>query len=203
MQTYIIYPMVVGSKVFDKGMMIYQHDYGMEYTIPIYSWYIQGTDKQILMDTGEMQPIQSESRKKAIDGRIVTLEQELARFGLEPGDIDVVIHTHLHNDHCENDYKCANARFYCHNQEPQNVHNPHPLDYKYLEDFIEDIEENGQIEEVQDGQEILPGISVLHPPAQTPGGLTVMVQTEKGLAAITGFCVREENLFPPAQITAM
>ncbi|MGM0423974.1 MAG: N-acyl homoserine lactonase family protein, partial [Thermodesulfobacteriota bacterium] len=28
MQTYIIYPMVVGSKVFDKGMMTYQHDYG-------------------------------------------------------------------------------------------------------------------------------------------------------------------------------
>ncbi|MFO8033331.1 MAG: N-acyl homoserine lactonase family protein [Desulfohalobiaceae bacterium] len=203
MQTYIIYPMVVGSKVFDKGMMTYQHDYGKEYTIPIYSWYIQGADKQILVDTGEMQPIQSESREKAIDGRIVTLEQGLARFGLEPGDIDVVIHTHLHNDHCENDYKCANARFYCHSQELQSVHNPHPLDYRYLEDFIEDIEENGQIEEVQDGQEILPGISVLHTPAHTPGGLTVMVQTEKGLAAITGFCVIEENLFPPAQITAM
>lgn len=119
MQTYIIYPMVVGSKVFDKGMMTYQHDYGQEYTISIYSWYTQGTDKQILMDTGEMQPIQSESREKAIDGRIVTLEQGLARFGLEPGDIDVVIHTHLHNDQCENDYKCANALFYCHNQELQ------------------------------------------------------------------------------------
>jgi N-acyl homoserine lactone hydrolase len=37
----------------------------------------------------------------------------------------------------------------------------------------------------------------------TPGGLTVLVETEKGKAAITGFCVIVENLYPPKQITAM
>lgn len=51
--TYTIYPMVVGTKVFDKGMMTYQHDYGLEHTIPIYSWYIKGGGQNILVDTGE------------------------------------------------------------------------------------------------------------------------------------------------------
>lgn len=27
---YTIHPMVVGTKVFDKGMMTYQHDYGQD-----------------------------------------------------------------------------------------------------------------------------------------------------------------------------
>jgi hypothetical protein len=60
MNLYRIHPIVVGTKVFDKGMMIYQHDYGKPYTIPIYSWYLEGANRKILVDTGKMQPIQSE-----------------------------------------------------------------------------------------------------------------------------------------------
>lgn len=41
----------MGTKVFDKGMMTYQHDYGKSYTIPIYSWHLEGGDKNILVDT--------------------------------------------------------------------------------------------------------------------------------------------------------
>ncbi len=54
-------------------------------------------------------PIISDSREKAINGKIHTFEQGLAMWGLKPENIDIVIHTHLHNDHCENDYKCVNA----------------------------------------------------------------------------------------------
>ena len=117
MQTYTIHPIVVGSKIFDQSMMTYQHGQGRTYTIPIYSWYLRGGDQHILVDTGEMQPICSEDRQKAIGGRIYTFEQGLARWGLTPEDIAVVIHTHLHNDHCENDYQCVNARFYVHEKE--------------------------------------------------------------------------------------
>lgn len=61
---YRIHPIVVGTKFFDKGMMTYQHDYGKEYTIPIYCWYIEGGDKKILVDTGEMKPLQSPAREQ-------------------------------------------------------------------------------------------------------------------------------------------
>ena len=54
--TYRIHPIVMGTKVFDKGMMTYQHDYGTPYTIPIYCWYLEGGDKKILVDTGEVRP---------------------------------------------------------------------------------------------------------------------------------------------------
>jgi len=195
--------MVMGSKIFDKGMMTYQHDYGKPYTIPIYCWYLEGGDKKILVDTGELHPIQSEDREKAINGRIVTFEDGLAQWGLTPEDIDIVIHTHLHNDHCENDYKCSNAVFYVHEKELEHIRNPHPLDFRYLEDFIYEISEAGQIRTVTGDAEIVPGIRVLHTPAHTEGGLSVAVATSQGTAIITGFCCLLENFFPPPQITGM
>jgi glyoxylase-like metal-dependent hydrolase (beta-lactamase superfamily II) len=203
MTTYKIHPIVMGTKVFDKGMMTYQHDYGKSYTIPIYCWYIEGGDKIILVDTGEMRPIVSEDRETAIGGKIYTFEEGLAQWGLAPEDIDIVIHTHLHNDHCENDFKCANAVFYVHEKELEHIHDPHPLDFRYLEDYIEDVEDNGQIIKVTEDREIVPGIRVMHTPAHSEGGLTVLIETEKGTAAITGFCVIMENFYPPASVTGM
>jgi glyoxylase-like metal-dependent hydrolase (beta-lactamase superfamily II) len=203
MSLYIIHPIVMGSKVFDKGMMTYQHGYGTPYTIPIYCWYLEGGEKKILVDTGEMSPIVSTEREAAIGGKIYTFEQGLAKFGLTPEDIDIVIHTHLHNDHCENDFKCVNARFFVHEKELERIHDFHPLDFRYLEECIEDVEANGQIEVVTEDREIVPGIRVMHTPAHTEGGLTVLVDTAKGLAAITGFCVIMDNFEPPKEVRAM
>ena len=177
---YTIHPVVMGTKVFDKSMMTYQHGQGESYTIPIFTWIIKGGEKNILVDTGEMNPIRSEDRERAINGKIYTFEKGLARHGLAPDDIDIVIHTHLHMDHCENDYKCENARFFVHEAELSAVHTPHPLDYRYLEDYIEDVEENGQITIVTNDMEIEEGIRVVHTPVHTRGGLTVFIDTPKG-----------------------
>lgn len=207
MTTYWIHPIVLGTKVFDKSMMTYQFNAGQPYTIPIYAWYLEaaegGSAKPILIDTGEMSPIQSEDREKSIGGKIRTFSEGLSRYGLAAADIDLVIHTHLHNDHCENDGFCTNARFIVHEAEIRRIHDPHPLDYRYMEDFILDVEENGQIESLNEDREILPGIRVVHTPAHTEGGLTVLVDTPKGRAAITGFCVIQENFDPPKQVKAM
>jgi len=202
-KTYKIHPIVMGTKAFDKGMMTYQHDYGKPYTIPIYCWYLEGGDKKILVDTGEFAPLKSKEREEAIGGKIYTFEEGLALWGLKPEDIDIVIHTHLHNDHCENDDKCRNAVFYVHEKELESIHNSHPLDFRYMEDYIADVEKNGQIRKLSGDAGILPGIRVIHTPAHTEGGMTVLIDTEKGTAAITGFCVIMENFNPPPRIRAM
>lgn len=203
MTIYKIHPIVMGSKRFDKSMMTYQHGAGTPFTIPIYCWYIEGGDKTILVDTGEMSPIQSPEREAAIGGKIYTFEQGLARFDLKPEDIDIVIHTHLHNDHCENDYKCINATIYVHAKEMERIHDPHPLDFRYLEDYIEDVEENGQIRTLAQDTEIVSGIRCIHTPVHTDGGMSVVIDTEKGKAVITGFCVIKENFDPPKEVRAM
>ncbi|MDH3347083.1 MAG: N-acyl homoserine lactonase family protein [Desulfobulbaceae bacterium] len=203
MSQYTIHPIVMGTKVFDKSMMTYQFGNGEPFTIPIYCWYLKGGDKKILVDTGEMMPIISEEREKNIGGKIYTFEEGLARWELTPEDIDIIIHTHLHNDHCENDYKCTNAEIYVHKKELEHIHSPHPLDFRYIEDYILEVEEAGQIKIVTGDQEILPGIRVIHTPAHTEGGLSIEIETTGGKAIITGFCLLKENFYPPKQITAM
>jgi N-acyl homoserine lactone hydrolase len=198
-----IHPIVMGTKIFDKSMMTYQHGYGQQYTIPIYCWYLHGGDATILVDTGEMSPIQSHDRENAIGGKIYTFEQGLARYDLKPDDIEIVIHTHLHNDHCENDSKCTNAAIYAHAEELEAIHNPHPLDFRYIEDYILDVEENGQIRTVTEDMEVVPGVRVFHTPAHTQGGVSVAVDTDQGTAIISGFCVIDENFNPPRGIRAM
>ncbi|MBI9081780.1 MAG: N-acyl homoserine lactonase family protein [Pseudodesulfovibrio sp.] len=203
MNTYTIHPIVMGTKVFDKGMMTYQHDYGTPYTIPIYTWYIEGGDKNILVDTGEMQPIVSAEREAAIGGKIYTFEEGLAKYGLKPEDIDIVIHTHLHNDHCENDYKCENAKIYVHEKEMEHLYDPHPLDFRYLEDYMDDVKENGQVITVSEDTEVVPGITMIHTPAHTAGGMSIRIETDKGSVLICGFCTILENLYPPIEVKAM
>ncbi|MCP4756956.1 MAG: N-acyl homoserine lactonase family protein [Proteobacteria bacterium] len=203
MAHYKIHPIVMGTKVFDKSMMTYQYGNGQEYTIAIYCWYIEGEKERILVDTGEAHPIRTESREKAIGGRIYTFEEGLAKWNLKPEEIDVVVHTHLHNDHCENDAKCTNAKIFVHEKELERINDPHPLDYRYDDTHIWDAEDNGQFEIVTGDMEILPGIGVMHTPAHTEGGLTVLVDTAAGKAAITGFCVIKENFFPPKAVQAL
>jgi len=107
----------------------------------------------------------------------------------------MIIHTHLHNDHCENDYKCENAEIFVHVKELERIHNPHPLDYRYAEDCIEDEEENGQIRKIFKDSEILPGLRVFHTPVHTEGGLTVMIDTSGGKAAITSAVLFSSKFF--------
>jgi glyoxylase-like metal-dependent hydrolase (beta-lactamase superfamily II) len=57
--------------------------------------------------------------------------------------------------------------------------------------FIEDVEFN----ELEGDAEILPGIRAVFTPGHSPGCQAVIVETQQGPAAITGFCCNKEN-FP-------
>ncbi|WP_347313916.1 N-acyl homoserine lactonase family protein [Thermodesulfobium sp. 4217-1] len=200
---YKIHPIVLGSKSFDKSMMTYQFNYGKPFVVPIYSWYLEGGSKNILIDTGEFMPLKSKDRVDALGTKIYSFEEGLSKYNLTPEDIDIVIHTHLHNDHCENDSKCKNAIFYVHENELKQIHDPHPLDFRYMEDFILDAEENNRIISLKGDADILPGIKMIYTPAHSPGGMSVLVNTEKGKVLITGFCVIDENFNPPPNVMGM
>jgi N-acyl homoserine lactone hydrolase len=191
MQEYTIYPLVVGANETDQGIMTYLKDYGKRIWIPIYVFYIKGGEKNILVDTGLEQFVVPEELGEPYGFKILEFEDALATVALRPEEIDIIIHTHLHNDHCENDYRCTNAEVYVQKAELDFLRNPHPIDHRYYPDILDDV----NIVEIEGDTNILDGIDVIFSPGHTVGGQSVSVNTSKGKAIITGFCCNEMN-FP-------
>jgi glyoxylase-like metal-dependent hydrolase (beta-lactamase superfamily II) len=190
-QTYTIHPLAVGVNRTDQGIMTYQKDYGRRIWLPIYAFYLRGGGKHILVDTGLDEFVLPDGAEDGCGFPIHDFETALETVGLTPADIDVIIHTHLHNDHCENDYKCPRARVIVQRIDLDFFRQPHPLDHRYYADLLDGVE----VETVTGDVELFPGIEVILSPGHTPGGQSVLVNTTAGRAAITGFCCNGRN-FP-------
>ena len=191
MRQYTIYPLAVGINETDQGIMTYQRDYGKRIILPIYMFYIKGSDKNIIVDTGLEQFVVSEEVEKECGFKILEFEDALSSLDLKPEDIDVIIHTHLHNDHCENDYKCSNAVVYAQKAEVAFLKNPHPVDHRYYPDVLDGV----NVVEIDGDAGIEEGIDVIFSPGHSVGGQSVAINTSKGKTVITGFCCNEKN-FP-------
>ena len=191
MTEYVIHPLVVGINETDQGIMTYQRGYGTRIHLPIYVFYISGGDLKILVDTGMEEFLVPEGVEEKYGFKIYEFEDALESVGLKPEDVDLVIQTHLHNDHCENTNKCTNARVVVQKAEYEFALNPHPLDHRYFPDLLEDL----NLEIIEGDREIVPGIEVLLTPGHTPGGQSVSINTSAGRAIITGFCCNGKN-FP-------
>ncbi len=191
MSKYVIHPLVVGINETDQGIMTYQKGYGKRIYLPIYVFYLEGGDQKILVDTGMEEFMVPPGAAEDTNLKIMEFEEALATVNLKPEDVDIVIQTHLHNDHCENTYKCTNAKVYVQQAELDFFKSPHPLDHRYYSDLLDESE----VVTVEGDREIAPGIRVILTPGHTPGGQSVAVETDRGTAVITGFCCNAEN-FP-------
>ncbi len=190
---YSITPLLTGVRNPDQGIMTYQQGYGKRIWLPIWAFLLVSEDKKILVDTGldenELFVPPAFTEETGLEAHSIV--DCLAAEGLTPDDIDVVINTHLHDDHCGNNALFNRATFYAHPEEIKFCNDPHPLDHRYDNYFIEeinftDLPEDGRITE---------GIRVIFSPGHTVGCLSVEVETNDGTAIITGFCCNKEN-FP-------
>ncbi len=192
MATYTIRPLAVGFNETDQGIMTYQRFYGKRIILPIYAFAILGGDKKILVDTGLEDFVVPPDLEERTGFPVMTFEEALETIGWTPEDVDIIIHTHLHNDHCENDALCTNAEVYVQKAELDFCNDPHPIDHRYYPDVLEDV----NLKTIEGDATIVEGIQVLFTPGHTPGGQSVVVETAKGKAVITGLCCNAEN-FPP------
>jgi glyoxylase-like metal-dependent hydrolase (beta-lactamase superfamily II) len=191
MRQYTIHPLAVGVNETDQGVMTYLRDYGKRIFLPIYAFYLKGGERRILVDTGLAEFVAPPGAEDACGFRFLKFEEALASVDLRPQDVDVIIHTHLHNDHCENDFKCTNAEIIVQKTEYEFLLEPHPVDHRYYPDILDGL----KITQVEGDAEIADGIRVIFSPGHTVGGQSVAVNTSDGRAVITGFCCNAKN-FP-------
>ncbi|MGA7277709.1 MAG: N-acyl homoserine lactonase family protein [Desulfocapsaceae bacterium] len=191
--SYSITPLLTGVRNPDQGIMTYQQGYGTSIWLPIWAFLVRGQGHNILVDTGldenELMTPAGFFEETGLEPK--SMAECLAEHGLEPDDIDMVINTHLHDDHCGNNPLFTKATFYAHRDEIAFCRNPHPLDHRYDDYFIEDL----RFSEIDCDQKLLPGLAVVPMPGHTVGTLSVRIATGSGPAMITGFCCNNKN-FP-------
>ena len=192
--TYSIKPLLLGKQKISKGQMTYFVGWEKEIWSAIAIWYINVQGQNVQVDTG----ISSPEVEKYLYGRsyeeINSFEQALNSVGITPEDVNIVIQTHLHYDHCGNTHKCKNAKVVVQEEELKFAYSPHALFAGSINlSFLKDL----HFSIVSGDTEVLPGIKVILIPGHSPGTQAVSVETEKGKAVISGFCSIKENFYPP------
>jgi N-acyl homoserine lactone hydrolase len=119
------------------------------------------------------------------NGRRELLLKRLLERGLRPADIDTVVLTHAHWDHCLNIDLFPNAEVIVHENERRYAQAPDPRDWATAA-YTGLILERHRLREVRDGDEIDAGVRVLDVPGHTPGSIALLVDQEGDRAAITG-----------------
>jgi glyoxylase-like metal-dependent hydrolase (beta-lactamase superfamily II) len=165
--------------------------------VAVVVWYIKAGDKNILVDTG----ISQTDIQKYLYGQpyehIRSFTEALNLVNITPEDVDIIIQTHLHFDHCGHSALCKRAKVIVQEAELDFAYSPHALFFgSYNVTFLKDL----RFHVVTGDCEILPGIRVLLVPGHSPGTQAVAIDTKEGVAIISGFCCIKENFFPPEQM---
>jgi len=146
--------------------------------------------KNILIETGIGNKLSEKMVR--IYGQPAQLLDNLRAAGIVPEEIDIVINSHLHFDHCgwntvRTDGKIAatfpNAKYYAPEGEWQYARHPSLRDaISFISDNYDPLVESGQMTLLKGGEEVWPGISVKTFPGHTAHMQAVLVTSAGKMA---------------------
>jgi glyoxylase-like metal-dependent hydrolase (beta-lactamase superfamily II) len=157
---------------------------------------IKANDKWILVDTGIGEKLSRKLQEIYKLDRNVNLITSLARYGISPEDIDYVINTHLHFDHCGGNTfnnggeyipTFPKAKYVIQQQEwfsAQNTDEKTRSSYRAV-DFLP-LDATGQVLFVDGDFDIMQGIKVLLTNGHTLGHQSVLIDGGNGSALYLG-----------------
>lgn len=169
-------------------------DPGVKIVSPIIMYLIKGRDKLVLVDTGASDeewarkyhhPIRQTEEMKPFHA--------LKNLGISPEDIEIVVNTHLHWDHCFNNELFTKAKIYVQKKEMQYALSPLPPHYLYYESYQiglypKWLKSLDRCVALEGDTSLLDGIELVTLPGHTPGFQGVLVNTEQGRYLISGDC---------------
>ncbi len=163
------------------------------------SLLVRTGEHNVLIDTGIGDKLSD--KRRAIYDHEPRLVRSFAEAGVSPDDIDMVINTHLHFDHCgwntyHSDGKAVptfpRARYYVQEGELQHAHEQHERDrVSYMTDNYDPLVNSGQMQLLRGDAEIVPGISVKVFPGHTRD-LQAVILRSGGIGCEVGVGVGSE-----------
>jgi glyoxylase-like metal-dependent hydrolase (beta-lactamase superfamily II) len=176
----------------EKSNFTYGLDQGVKIQSPVLMWFIEGARENILVDTGVSDP-EWASRYHHPADREAHEEplKAIQGLGLNPEDIDIIVGTHLHWDHCFNNDLFPKARILVQAEELRYAISPLPCHALFYESQLIRmtppwIKALDRIEVVEGRIELEVGISLVPLPGHTPGYQGVLVELDSGRCLIAG-----------------
>jgi N-acyl homoserine lactone hydrolase len=201
----------LGEFTIDKSLETLNKDIGVTMKIPVLSTAVFSDAGKILIDTGVADP-DWVNRDVAPFRQSNEERMEMALksgLGWKPEEVDMVINTHLHHDHCANNMLFRNARFVIQRKEWRYAFDPLPIHSGiYMQNYFG----KGAVnyfswEHIEGEVEVMPGIKVFLTPGHTKGHQSVLVNTDAGPVCVAGdACNLVENIeemIPPAITTSI
>jgi len=146
---------------------------------------IRDGKKTVLVETG-IGPKLNE-KQRALHKHQSRLMKSFEEAGVSPDEVDIVINTHLHFDHCGSNthYRegkamatFPRAKYYAQKGEVEHAHEQHERDrVSYLTDNYDPLIANGQMQLLEGDAVIAPGISVKVFPGHTRDLQAVVVRS--------------------------
>ncbi len=148
---------------------------------------IQTPETKVLVDTGVGKKLDVKFKEIYKVERDTGLIESLGKLGVQPEDIDFVINTHLHFDHCggntiEQDGHYIptfpHAKYMIQRQEWHDATNTNErTKASYVQRNFLPVEASGQLLLVDGDNEVLPGISVVVTNGHTRGHQSVIIES--------------------------
>jgi len=199
MTEYRIHPLEVAKIGVVKGVVTQMVDMMTPIVAPVFAFYLEGGPKKILIDTGVLEPGPDGTFHgfPLIGGGPQGMIDALAKKGLKPEDIDIVIITHMHFDHAANISLFPNAQFILQKKEWEYAKAPLPIQKAvYLTDLLSELESYDLVL-ADDGYEVADGVNVICVPGPTNGQQAVVVNTSDGIYVLSGdLMYAMANLYP-------
>lgn len=214
---YKIYALILGTIETDSSLTLARYNPGVKYTSLVPAFLILGGEKTILVETGfrDVQTMLNMGSRNPTYKPEWDIVAQLVKFNIKPEDVDLIIYTHLHADHCGQTFRFPKAKIVVQREELRTAAAPIVPDgapwggkamFYVRRDISTLLDDYWDQLIILDGEEeIMPGIRCIHVGGHTRGSQAVYVKTAKGIAILGGDnCYRFENFengpWPPGQI---
>ena len=166
-----------GFFTLDKSLVVYMKYMGQPYDAALKPLLVlTDNGEKVLIDTGAGELPETQRKffplKREADQ---TLAAQLLKHGLKPEDIDFVVDTHLHFDHCGNNRLFTNARFIVQRVELKYAYEPERFQQTAYNRELFDVQ--GLNYQAVNGQsQVCRGISVLPTSGHSIGHQSVIIE---------------------------
>lgn len=191
MSTYEIFPLInMYLEDTERSLQTYLQNFGIKVSMPVVFWLIKGNGRNILIDSGaSSKELTTKNHYEPVQTEDMLPINLVKAHGVEPEDIDTIVITHLHWDHCYNLECFPNAKIYVQKTEVEYAINPlqaHILFYESAKSGIKApwIAHIPRFEIIEGDFTLCEGIKVYLMPGHTPGMQNIAVNTTNGVYLI-------------------